>query len=389
MQRMEPRSRSSPGVVAASIYMGVVGSALFIVLPILLGILATRLGYSDRQIGAVASGQMTGMLLASVIAAAGLKRWGWKRPAYLGAIALVACQALSGVERGLTEIVALQTAAGLFGGLLIAVSFAHLGGTDNPDRNFGLWIAAQIALGIVGSAVLPRLAASWDGAGAFLGLAVLAASILPCIGPVCRAAPSSGAGSLRPSRAVQGAGVLSLVAAFAFGFGIMTFWAFLGRVGHYKGITDPFVSLIISLSLIASLAGALGASVIANRFGRTTPLGLALGVMLVALLGVAFASSATGFAIAALVFSGFWNFAVPYQLAVTAAHDSSGALIVLYISAVKGGYAIAPIAVGSFLTGAGYGPVYWLSASGILAALIMYLVIPRLAVGAARHLEQT
>ena len=63
---------------------------------------------------------------------------------------------------------------------------------------------------------------------------------------------------------------------------------------------------------------------------------------------------------------------------MTAACDPRGALIVLYVSAVKGGYMVAPALAALLLTGAGYLPVFWIAAAGLASSLALYAAASRL-----------
>lgn len=368
---------NAPASIAASIYLGIVGSVVFIVLPILLGTLAEQAGLTDRQIGRLAAAQMLGMFAASLAAVGVIPRFGWQRPAYSAAIALAACH-LGSAAAGPLALLVLQAAAGFFGGLLIAVSMSHLGATAQPDRNFGLWVSAQIALGVVGTYGLPRAAEAGGAAAMFVALAALAVSTVACV-------PRLGADGRRVRtergaawRDATGAGVLSLLAAFCFAVGIMAVWPFLERIARHQGLAADAVSSVISLALLAGLGGALLASRLADRWGRIWPLAAALAGMLLLLPRLGAAAGEHDFAVAALVFAALWNFSVPYQLATTAANDRAGTLIVLYVSAVKGGYAVAPLIASAFLDGGGYRPLFWIAAIGLTLSLAFYLITHRL-----------
>lgn len=363
----------APASIAASIYIGIVGSAVFIVLPILLGTLAAQAGLSDRQIGQLAAAQMLGMFAASLAAVALIPRCGWQRPAYLSAIVLGACH-VGSAAAGPLALLALQGAAGFCGGLLIAVSMSHLGNTAAPDRNFALWVSAQIALGVAGTYGLPRAAAAGGAGAMFVALAVLALSttlFVRRLGADGRRERTALAAAWRGSTR---AGVLSLLAAFSFAVGIMAVWPFLERIARHQGLAGDSVSAVVGLTLLAGLGGALLAARLADRRGRALPLTAALAAMLllVPLLGAV--TGERDFAVVALLFAALWNFSVPYQLATTAANDRAGTLIVLYVSAVKGGYAVAPLIASPFLDGRGYRPLFWISATGLAVSLALYLV---------------
>jgi MFS family permease len=381
-----PRDVDALPGIAAAIYAGVVGSMVFIVLPVLVGLLAERGGLTDRELGLVASAQMLGMFLASLAATALIPRAGPRRLAAGSAIALGACH-FGSMSATSTGLLALQGAGGFFGGLLMAVSMAQLGRTAQPDRNFALWISAQIALGVLGTVALPRAAAAGGLGAAFLVLGVLALSVLGAVPSLARAARSSG--PARARRKPSAAGLLSLLAAFCFALGIMAVWPYLELIARDRGIAADSVGRIVSLALVASLAGALIASALAGRYERSRPLTASLLGMLLILPALGSVVGAFAFTLAAIGFAALWNFAVPYQLATTSANDAGGTLIVFYISAVKAGYAVAPLLSSRFLHGSGYGPVFWIAAAGLAASAVLYLLTRVVGEQGAREAART
>ena len=357
--------------IAASIYAGVVGSIVFIVLPVLVGLVAEHAGFADRELGVLASAQMFGMFLASLAATLMIPRWGSRRLVILSAVSLALCH-FGSVWPSPLALLVLQGAGGFFGGLLMAVSLAHLGRTAKPDRNFAFWISAQIALGVLGTIGLRQAAAAGGLGAAFLALGALALSVL-CAVPYL-AADAASAERARAQCKPSAAGIVSLLAAFFFAVGIMAVWPYLELIARDRGIAADSIPRIVSLALGASLAGALIASALAGRYERTRPLAASLVGMLLILPVLGAVVSELSFMAAAIGFAALWNFSVPYQLATTSANDVGGTLIVFYISAVKAGYALAPLLVSRTLDGSGYGPVFWIATAGIATSLVLYVL---------------
>jgi len=367
----------SPTRIAAAIFVGVVGSVVFIVLPVLMGVMAQSAGFDDAQIARLASAQMAGMFLASFAAMAVIPRWGWQRPASSAAVILVLCH-LGSAATTSGALLALQALAGFAGGMMIALSLAALGQTSKTDRNYGFWISAQITLGIIGTFALPAAARAAGAGAAFVVLALLSLATLFAIPMIGAPEAKLVDRSERTWGGFTGAGVTSLIAAFCFGVGIMALWTFLERIARHNGLTEGATATVMTAVLLSSLAGALLASQLADRVGRLRPLACALAVMLLLLPWLADAVDPLAFAGAAVLFAAAWNFSVPYQLATTAAYDPRGVLIVLYVSAVKGGYMVAPAIAAPLLTGAGYTPVFWIAAAGLAASLVFYAAANRL-----------
>jgi hypothetical protein len=84
--------------------------------------------------------------------------------------------------------------------------------------------------------------------------------------------------------------------------------------------------------------------------------------------------SRNAFLVGVMLFAFGWNFPVAYQLAITVSIDISGRLVVLFLSAVKLGYAAAPIVAAQLIMmGQGYTPVFMLSAAGLVASAIIFV----------------
>ena len=93
--------------------------------------------------------------------------------------------------------------------------------------------------------------------------------------------------------------------------------------------------------------------VVGDRFGRALPIGLSVVLQLLALLLLSSRPSPLAYVVAVMLFAFCWNFPVAFPLATTVAVDPSGRLVVLFLSAVKLGYAIGPAIAGMLIASSG------------------------------------
>jgi hypothetical protein len=106
------------------------------------------------------------------------------------------------------------------------------------------------------------------------------------------------------------------------------------------------------------------------------PLIVTVVVQGVALLLLSGELSRNAFLVGVMLFAFGWNFPVAYQLAITVSIDVSGRLVVLFLSAVKLGYAVAPvIAAQLIMMGRGYTPVISLAAACLVTSAIIFLAL--------------
>ena len=172
---------------------------------------------------------------------------------------------------------------------------------------------------------------------------------------------------------------MALLACFIFNLGIMAVWAYLERMGHAAGLQGPFIGKTLALSLVGALFGALLAAAVEDRFGRVLPLIITVVVQAVALLLLTGDLSANAFGVGVMLFAFGWNFPVAYQLAITVSVDVSGRLVVLFLSAVKLGYAAAPvIAAQLILQGKGFDPVMLLGAVGFVGSAVIFISLAKM-----------
>ena len=369
------RSVNRRSAVASAIVIGAVGSIVFILLPLLIGAFTDRLALTREQVGVLGSADMIGMFTAAVLATAWIRSLNWRLAALSATALLALCHLLSAWVTDYSALLVVRTIAGLAGGSLMSIALACLGDSRSPDRCFGLFIAAQLSLGALGLSTMPELIAAFGLPGVFYALALIVAStallipLLPQQGvPVGALAAGSSVGrSIVP-------GLCALAACLIFNFGIMAVWAYMERIGNAAGLDATYIGTTLAGSLLGGLLGALLAAVLENRLGRAVPIAATVVVQGLALLLLLGEVSRSGFAVAVMLFAFAWNFPVPFQLGITVSVDRSGRLVVLFLSAVKLGYAIAPATAAQLLAaGGGFRPVLLLGAAAFIASAVVFL----------------
>lgn len=355
-----------PSAVLSVTLFGVIGSIVFLLLPLLIGAFTEELSLGTRQVGWLGSADMIGMFAAAVVATAWIRRADWRRAGLIAGLVLLLCHLLSGWIVHYETLLLIRIVAGFAGGSMMSIALTCLGDTRNPDRYFALFISGQLALGAAGLAVLPDVIARFGLEGTFLVLALLAAAALVTIPFMPRGgafdAPASLSGvALRKLTP----GGFALLACFLFNLGVMMVWAYSERMGDKAGLEPDFIGNALAGSLIAALAGSLLAAAMGARFGRVLPLAFTLVLQAVALWLLAGDPSREGFFAGVMLFAFAWNFPVAFQLAITVSVDVSGRLVVLFLSAVKLGYAAAPALAASLIAVSGSFRLLLLIAAGV------------------------
>ena len=360
--------------------LGIVGSIVFLLLPMLIGAFTENLALSAEQVGLLGSADMTGMFIAAVVATSWIRNFNWRTAASLAGGLLIVCHLLSGFVHQFLPLLLIRVIAGFAGGSLMSIALTCLGDTRHPDRFFALFVAGQLTLGALGLWLFTDFLARVGLPGVFGALAavvLVAAMFIPFIPQQGRKIETAGAS--RSTRRAWLPGVMALLACFIFNLGIMAVWAYLERMGNTAGLQAEFIGNTLALSLVGALIGALLAAAVEDRFGRVLPLIITVVVQGVALFLLSGDLSPNAFGLGVMLFAFGWNFPVAYQLAITVSVDVSGRLVVLFLSAVKLGYAAAPaIASQLILRGEGFGPVMLLGALGFVASAVIFVSLANL-----------
>ncbi len=378
------RNVNQPVAILGVITLGVIGSIVFLLLPMLIGAFSEKLSLSAAQVGLLGSADMIGMFIAAIVATGWIRNYNWRVIAALACSVLIVCHILSGFVQSFAALSLIRIIAGFAGGSLMSIALTSLGDTRQPDRFFALFIAGQLTLGGLGLWLFPGLLAQFGLGGVFgaLTVVVLGTTLFIPFIPQQGRKIEPAVTSPRKGRAVNQTmmpGLMALLACIIFNLGVMAVWAYLERMGNAAGLEASFIGSALAVSLAGALVGALLAAVIANRFGRVIPLIITLVVQLIALLLLGGELSRNAFLVGVMLFAFAWNFPVPYQLAITVSMDVSGRLVVLFLSAVKLGYAAAPvIAAQLIMMGRGFTPVVVLAGAGFVTSALIFVLLTML-----------
>jgi predicted MFS family arabinose efflux permease len=377
------RNVNRPAAILGVITLGVTGSIVFLLLPMLIGAFTENLSLTAAQVGLLGSADMSGMFIAAMVATGWIRTYNWRVIAALACGLLIVCHILSGYVQSFVPLFLIRVIAGFAGGSLMSIALTSLGDSHQPARFFALFIAGQLTLGGLGLWLFPGFLAQFGLGGVFgsLAVAVLGTTLfipfIPQQGRKIEPARFSPSKKRANHRAML-PGLMALLACFIFNLGIMAVWAYLERMANAAGLEASFIGSTLAVSLLGALFGALLAAVIADRWGRVKPLIITVVVQLIALLLLGGELSRNSFLAGVMLFAFAWNFPVPFQLAITVSMDVSGRLVVLFLSAVKLGYATAPvIAAQLIMMGRGFTPVIILAGAGFVTSALIFVSLTK------------
>ena len=245
--------------LVSAILLGVVGPEVFIVQPGFVQGMVQYLGFDDRAAGHVASAEMFGIAATTVAMTFAAHRFNWRRVVAWSLAIMVVANVACTLVRDVKAFAALRFAAGVGAGGLISLSFAAIGLTRRPDRNFGYLIMWVLTYGAFALLAMPTAYRVAGFAGVLWFFALFPLITLPWL----RYFPVSGENTVQVEKdAVDLPGSakgLALAAMFAYFLAQGVVWAYLFLIGIAGGLTEQQVANGLTVSQFAGIAGALGA----------------------------------------------------------------------------------------------------------------------------------
>lgn len=371
---------NSMPAVGAAVVFGIVAVAIFPVMPIYLGALVDHLGLTPSQGGYIAGAEVTGMAAGNALAFFWVRQVNWRKVATFAVFVLVAFNLLCIGTAGFAALLPLRFVIGLAEGTALALTYAMLGGSDNPDRNYGLFLVGSLSTGAVNVYLLSHLASEYGAMIFFIDLAAfsLVAGWFLKFVPDYGYQEAVGAGPEARGQTID-VGlpliIIILVANLVYFIAQGGIWAYLERIGTGGGLTVKQAAGALSVSLFMGVLGALAASSLNIRWGRVVPLGLAIAAVIVSVLLLQWQLTFAVFLISACVWNFANNFGHPYLLGYLAAVDKSGRYVVVSGAMQTGGMGLGPALAASLISGTDYGSVLDFGLACFILTLLLFMPI--------------
>lgn len=365
----------TPAALAGLIVTGTLGVSTFLVLPAIVVGLVTDLGFTQQQVGHMATAQLIGVGAGSVCCLWLLPRLSWQGLARVGVIGILLGDLASIFVTDYLVFLGLRAFGGLASGIAISFACYALGQTQTIDRNFGLFVGFQVFFSMAGVFGFPSVSEAFGVGGIFAVLCVVElVTLLVFIRMIpdrrWQAPAVVGEGNDRSRWMMCGVVLIGLIFFFT---ALGGFWTYIAPIGiEVGGLTQQQTGTALSLGLVGGLVGSYGAAALNIRIGRALPLIFAGSAQLIALAMLYGEFTYMVFVGAAALFSLGWYMYVPYQFGLLAAFDRDGRPMVL-LNAVAGlGSGLGPALVAGLLTD-GYRPVFQITALFLALSVVSQL----------------
>jgi predicted MFS family arabinose efflux permease len=345
--------RNAPISIAAAVYVSIIGVFALMIMPVVPDILMAQLGFSKEQATTIISAEVGGGALASIASMFWIGRLNWRTVILISVAVVVGGNILTLYITDAATLTIVRFLVGLLGqGTAFAVGIAMIHSTNDPDKNFGFVIAAQVAFGVVALLTLQRFVAAFDSVGGvYLPLAAIAVIGLPLVRNLATGFEAQPDGHEAAATGSALLPIIGLVIMFIWCSGLGSMWAFVGQIPIANGLEPVLAGQALAVSSAVAIAGAIAAATLAGKgVGRFLPVTIALFVQAVMAWFLQGQMSWVELAIKASIFQVFWNLTGPFIMGAIASSDTTGKVSVLIPAAQTAGFSIGPIVAVAFMT---------------------------------------
>ncbi|MEH6713095.1 MAG: MFS transporter [Paraglaciecola polaris] len=360
------RKNGISGLIAAPI-----GYLMVLFLPVFLEVASQQLALTPSEVGRLGAMDALGLAIGTLICAVYIKRLNFRHTVALGAIICISMNVLSAFISDFSVLCMIRVVAGLGEGLLVAIGVTAVGMTSLPERWFGLYTAAIVAVQAVGLLIIAPIFNQWQLSGVFITMALIYAIPLALLRllPVRSEAVTTVSHQSQPTRKL----LLAMFAMLFFYLCIGGVWAYVSFMGTGQGLSLEYVSNSLAISMLSGFLGALFFAAI-GRHARN--MSLLVGSIIIMITSLYFLSTFnTGFSylIITCVYGFFWSVIGARLFSAISDADQSGRYISAAQTVLGMGVALGPLLASLLIDDFGYAGVNGMAAVALVLCLLSIL----------------
>jgi predicted MFS family arabinose efflux permease len=319
----------------------VIGTSLFL-LPVLVDTLRTHAGLSGREAGLLVSMELAAAAITTICLSALFPRHTARPLALTGAAVTIAGTLVTFISSAPAILTGSRLAAGIGAGMVGAGATSLLSRVIDKEKIIAVLTISSILDAALWLAVLPYMVDRLGYRAPYLCLLAvdLIGTLLLLRLPVMR-------NKLRETRQVSSSpnafsSLLVVSAVFLTQLGQGAFWSMEETYGRAAGLNDRGIGIILSISTLILLLGAMMAAWVGDRWGRFTTLFALLGVNAIAIFIVGTTSVHWVYVTANIVQAITNLSSVIYQLGLSARVDRLGRTVAMSTALVTLGNGVGP-----------------------------------------------
>lgn len=370
--RPETPLKGALGVFAAVVALNVIGVATFDVMPTMVEGAQQSLHLMAGEVGSLSALIMGGSAVGSMVAKYWVRRLAWPTAARAALCGIVAANFLSIFLHAHAVFFFLQFVAGFFSGSLYSLTLTILSDGEQPDRDFGIVIAAQVAFQAIGLYAGPWLLHAGGIDGLLTAFVAISAAGLLIAGRVPvrgRDVPAHA-----PFKALLRPGTLiALMGCTFYMLSAGCYWTYIALIGEDAGFDEEHIARSLVIGVFAGFIGALTAAWCGARLPRNALLTAGTLMVVAAVWLIQGHMGLIAFIASCCLLNFSWNFSVAYQYAAVNAVDASGRGVALAPAFHGVGASIGPAVAALFVAPHVYGSVGYLTAGGAVLSVLCFV----------------
>ena len=364
------------------IYMALAGYAVMVGMPVISTLWVNDLGFTEEQVGFVASADLFGLAFGAVIAYFVVARYDRRILTIAAASFAITANLLCIYFQSYEATLLLRLAAGLGAGLYTGIAVATIGGHSRPAFAFGLELFAFAGSQGIELKFLPYLSIEemYIAFAATFAVGLLFISWLPrrpadaSLDVEVDVAEPGGKHHVEHKHVPAYVPWLVLSAVVFTYINIGAYWTYIELATVDSAASPEWVASMLVYTSVFSVIGCLFAVLLSNRYGLARPLLLTLIFQASIVIMLVFGITNYSVAFSMFAFNFCWIFVDIYQAATIANVDRSGRYVSLLPAAQGFGNGLGPAMAAMVLSwGFGYNGIFIMCASASIIAMLVYL----------------
>ena len=158
----------TPAAIFAAVILGFAGTGVAMGMPLLVGAMADSLGFGEQELGWLASSDMTGLLIGSMLTSLVVARANRRTLAAVGLILVILANYFSTQSTDLVPLMMSRLGAGIGAGICYSTCTASLAGSHNSARTFSILLFVLVVMNAFIFYVFPMINERWGVNGLFM-----------------------------------------------------------------------------------------------------------------------------------------------------------------------------------------------------------------------------
>lgn len=355
---MPAESRTS---LAALIVIGTGAMTSATLSPVMLGLFIDELHLTAAQASLALAAENGAYALGLVLFYLVLHRARRSLLAAIGLGVMIATSLLTAKAGGFVPLLAIRAAFGLAMGFTASTVFAAYAGRADPQRVWAIATFVNLTYAALLLTLSGWIAQTFGLTGIVAVLAMVAVIGLACTRLIPSAAQEARAKVMESGWTINRPAICGTLALLCLYAGHTTLWSFQERMGLAVGLNRSQVGVLLGISVLGAIAGALLSMTAGHRFGQRLPNALAFAGLIASALLLAIPVMAA-YVAGAVIVKTAWFFGLPFILGALARLDRSGRWSSMGAALLALGSAVGP-AIGATLAGYGAHMIGFLAAA--------------------------